>query len=204
MWQGTSGMRISEIKLILAPTDFSTASERALDVAIDFARLTGAAIEVLHVNLEAMCVLPPPGDVLASPVDMTEVLANSSMQLDAAVSRVRSAGDQCTGVSETGRTDAEIVDYARKRGAGLIVVGSRGRHGIGHVLLGSVAEKVVRHAPCPILVVPAAEQDLPRVSPDDEAPEVSAAPQPACRLSCRGCPAWGAWTDPPFPSTVAN
>ena len=173
-------MRIREIKLILAPTDFSPASDRALDVAIDIARMTGAALEVLHVNLEAMWVLPPPGDVVAAPVDMTEVLANSSMQLDAAVGRVRAAGIQCTGVSETGRTDAEIVDYARKRGAGLIVVGSHGRHGIGHVLIGSVAEKVVRHAPCPILVVPAGEQDMPRVSSDDdEAPEVSAAQQPA-------------------------
>lgn len=173
-------MRIREIKLILAPTDFSPASDRALDVAIDIARMTGAALEVLHVNLEAMWVLPPPGDVVAAPVDMTEVLANSSMQLDAAVGRVRAAGIQCTGVSETGRTDAEIVDYARKRGAGLIVVGSHGRHGIGHVLIGSVAEKVVRHAPCPILVVPAAEQDMPRVSSDEEeVPEVSAAQQPA-------------------------
>jgi len=174
-------MRIREIKLILAPTDFSPTSDRALDVAIDIARLTGASIEVLHVNLEAMWVLPPPGDVVASPVDMTEVLANSSMQLDAAVNRVRAAGIHCTGVAESGRTDAEIVDYARKREAGLIVVGSHGRHGIGHVLIGSVAEKVVRHAPCPILVVPSAEQEMPRVSPEDEEaePEISAAQQPA-------------------------
>lgn len=173
-------MRIREIKLILAPTDFSPASDRALDVAIDIARLTGAAIEVLHVNLEAMWVLPPPGDVVASPVDMTEVLATSSMQLDAAVNRVRAAGIQCTGVSETGRTDAEIVEYARNRAAGLIVVGSHGRHGIGHVLIGSVAEKVVRHAPCPILVVPSAEPEAVRVSNDEEEPELApSAPLPA-------------------------
>lgn len=172
-------MRIRDIKLILAPTDFSPASDRALEVAIDIARLTGSSIEVLHVNLEAMWVLPPPADVVASPVDMTEVLVNSSMQLDAAVDRVRAAGIHCTGVAESGRTDAEIVDYARKRGAGLIVVGSHGRHGIGHVLIGSVAEKVVRHAPCPILVVPAGEQEAPRVSSDDEEPEMTAAQQPA-------------------------
>jgi nucleotide-binding universal stress UspA family protein len=173
-------MRIRDIKLILAPTDFSPASDRALDVAIDIARLTGAAIEVLHVNLEAMWVLPPPGDVVTSPVDVAEVLATSSMQLDAAVNRVRAAGIQCSGVSESGRTDAEIVEYARKRGAGLIVVGSHGRHGIGHVLIGSVAEKVVRHAPCPILVVPALEQEMPRVSTDEEEEPVAIpAQQPA-------------------------
>ena len=176
-------MRIREIKLILAPTDFSPASDRALDVAIDLARLTGAAIEVLHVNLEAMWVLPPPVDVVAAPIDMTEILATSAVQLEAAVNRVRAAGIQCTGVSESGRTDAEIVEYARKRAAGMIVVGSHGRHGIGHVLIGSVAEKVVRHAPCPILVVPPLEAEVARVSPEpdqeEETPEFALSQQPA-------------------------
>ena len=166
-------MRIRDIKLILAPTDFSPTSDRALDVAIDIARLTGAAIEVLHVNLDAMWVLPPPGDVITSPVDMAEVLATSSMELDARVNRVRDAGITCTGVSESGRTDAEIVEYARNRCAGLIVVGSHGRHGLSHVLIGSVAEKVVRHAPCPILVVPPEDEEAPRVSPDEETTGVS-------------------------------
>ncbi|HEY4183717.1 MAG TPA: universal stress protein [Polyangia bacterium] len=163
-------MRIREIKLILVPTDFSTASDRALDVAMDLARLTGAAMEVLHVNLDAIWVLPPPVDLVATPVDMTDVLASSAIQLEAVVARVRGAGISCTGVSQTGRTDAEIVDYARTHAAGLIVVGSHGRHGLGHALLGSVAEKVVRHAPCPILVVPAAEGERPRVSSDEETP----------------------------------
>jgi universal stress protein A len=162
-------MRIREIKLILVPTDFSTASDRALDVAIDLARLIGAAMEVLHVNLDAVWVLPPPVDLVASPLDMTEVLANAAIQLEASVSRVRGAGVSCTGVSQSGRTDAEIVDYARTHAAGLIVVGSHGRHGLGHALLGSVAEKVVRHAPCPILVVPAGEEEV-RVPSDEETP----------------------------------
>lgn len=169
-------MRIRDIKLILAPTDFSPPSDRALDVAIDIARLTGAAVEVLHVNLEAMWVLPPPGDVIASPVDMAEVLATSSMELDARVNRVRAAGVSCTGVSESGRTDAEIVEYARKRCAGLIVVGSHGRHGLSHVLIGSVAEKVVRHAPCPILVVPPEDEDAPQLSTDDETADLTPSP----------------------------
>jgi len=178
IWHASKMMRINEIRLILVATDFSAVSERALDVAMDLARLIGAAIEVLHVNLEAMWVLPPPGDVVAAPVDLTEVLASSAIQLDATVARVRAAGIPCTGVSQTGRTDAEIVEYARTQSAGLIVVGSHGRHGLGHALIGSVAEKVVRHAPCPILVVPASEGEQPRASNEDESPAMIPVNQP--------------------------
>lgn len=53
-----------------------------------------------------------------------------------------------------GRSHAAIVEQARRTGAGLIVMGSHGRHGLSHALAGSVAEKVVQHAPCAVLVVP--------------------------------------------------
>jgi nucleotide-binding universal stress UspA family protein len=156
------------MKLILVPTDFGPTSDRALEVAIDVGRLTRAALEVLHVNSEAIWVVPPPGDVVTAPTDLAEVLTEASIQLDTVVARVRAAGVICTGVSQTGRTDAEIVEYARKRGAGMIVVGSHGRHGLGHALMGSVAEKVVRHAPCPVLVVPPIDESMPRAQPPDE------------------------------------
>jgi len=149
-------MHIRDIKLILVPTDFGPPSERALDLAIEVARLTNAEIEVLHVNTDAIWLVPPPGDMLVMPIDVAKLTAETELELDAVVSRVKAAGIPCTGVSQTGRTDAEIVDYARKREAGLIVVGSHGRHGLAHALSGSVAEKVVRHAPCPVLVVHAA------------------------------------------------
>ena len=167
------GMR--EIKLILVPTDFSPASERALEVAMDLARLTGAALELLHVDPATIWVLPPPGDVIAGPVDLSESLATSVIQLEATIARVRVAGLVCTGVSQAGKPDAEIVDHARARSAGLIVVGSHGRTGVSHLLAGSVAEKVVRHAPCPILVVPPVEEEAPRASPNEDTPELEAA-----------------------------
>jgi nucleotide-binding universal stress UspA family protein len=161
-------MRIRDIKLILVPTDFSPASDRALEMAIELAQLTGASLQVLHVNPEAIWAFPPPGDVVTAPIDLGDTLAASAMQLEAHVSRVRAAGISCTGVSQTGKTDAEIVDHARTCSAGLIVVGSHGRQGLAHVLVGSVTEKVVRHAPCPILVVPPLVEETLRVRSDDE------------------------------------
>ncbi|HEY8924865.1 MAG TPA: universal stress protein [Polyangia bacterium] len=161
-------MSFRDLKLILVPTDFGLTSERALEVAIDLGRLTRASLEILHVNSEAIWVVPPPGDVMVSPVDVGEALAESAARLEAVVARVRAAGLSCSGSSEVGRTDAEIVEYARKRQAGMIVVGSHARHGLSHAIMGSVAEKVVRHAPCPVLVVPPMEEPVPVVRPDDE------------------------------------
>jgi universal stress protein A len=165
-------MLIRDTKLILVPTDFGPTSDRALDVAIEIGALMRAALEILHVNSEAIWVVPPPGDVMIAPDTTVDVLADAALQLEAVVARVRARGLECSGASETGRTDAEIVDYARKRGAGMIVVGSHGRHGLSHALMGSVAEKVVRHAPCPVLVVPPMESSSPYARPDDETPAI--------------------------------
>lgn len=170
-------MSFRDLKLILVPTDFGPTSERALEVAIDLGRLTHATLEVLHVNTEAIWVVPPPGDVVVSPVDMAAVLAESTARLESVVARVRAAGLTCLGSSEIGRTDAEIVEYARKRRAGMIVVGSHARHGLSHAIMGSVAEKVVRHAPCPVLVIPPSDESSPALRPDDETPAVEYAAQ---------------------------
>jgi len=145
---------LGAVKLILVPTDFTEPSERALDAAMDLARLLGAAIELLHVNIDPTFVVPPPGDIMAVPIDISRAVATAEEQLEAAVARVRAGGLAVTGASESGRMHTEIVDHARKIGADMIVMGTHGRHGIGHALLGSVAEKVVQHAPCPVLVVP--------------------------------------------------
>src|SRR5207237_10504709 len=111
-------------------------------------------VESLRVKSDARSVYARPGGVMVSAVDVGNAVAESAARLEAVVARVRATGLTCTGSSEVGRTDAEIVEYARKRQAGIIVVGSHARHGLSHAIMGSVAEKVVRHAPCPVLVVP--------------------------------------------------
>lgn len=147
-------MNLDDLKLILVPTDFSESSASAVRVAVKLAQMFHASIEVLHVDLDAALVLPPPGDIIAIPIASESALAAAAERLEQTVAQVRQANVECTGSSASGRTHSAIVDHATQIGAGLIVMGSHGRHGLGHLLLGSVAEKVVQNAPCPVLVVP--------------------------------------------------
>ena len=91
----------------------------------------------------------------AVPVLFERVLANTAERLESLVADVRKAGVTCSSAEEMGRSHTAIVERAQLAGAGLIVMGSHGRHGLSRALLGSVAEKVVEHAPCAVLVVPA-------------------------------------------------
>jgi len=150
-------MGLGVVKRILVPTDFTEPSEEALDAAMDLGRLLGAtleSLEILHVNVDPTFVVPPPGDIMAIPIDVSRAVAAAAERLEATVQRVKAAGIPCSGASEMGRTHTEIIDHARKVGADLIVMGTHGRHGFGHALLGSVAEKVVQNASCPVLIVP--------------------------------------------------
>jgi nucleotide-binding universal stress UspA family protein len=149
-------MKLTNLKLMLVPTDFSDASTAALDTAMDLARIFHAAIELLHVDLDLALVMPPPGDIVALPMAMQGMRTDAAEKLNRAVAGVREQQIECTGASESGRTYSAIVDHAAQISAGLIVMGSHGRHGLGHLLLGSVAEKVVQNAPCPVLVIPVA------------------------------------------------
>lgn len=148
-------MRFDDLKLILVPTDFSDASTTALDAAVKLAQTFHAAIEILHVDLDSALVLPPPGDAISLPIAVEGALARATEKLKRIVADLCAKNIACTGASESGRTYGAIVEHAARIGADLIVMGSHGRHGLRHLLLGGVAEKVVRDAPCAVLVVPA-------------------------------------------------
>lgn len=147
-------MKLDDLKLILFPTDFSEASTAALSAAVTMAKTFHAAIEVLHVDLDPTLVLPPPGDVISMPVAMTNALTHAADKLDRIVADVHAKDVVCTSASALGRTHAAITEHAIQIGAGLIVMASHSRHGLGRFLLGSVVEKVVQNAPCAVLVVP--------------------------------------------------
>jgi len=147
-------MNLDELKLILVPTDFSEASAVAVRAAVVLARAFQAAIEVFHVDPDPALLLPPPLDVVSRPAAFERVLAETAEKLERVVAEIRRSGVSCTSASEVGRSDTSIIEQARRSGAGLIVMGTHGRRGLAHALVGSVAEKVVEHGGCPVLVVP--------------------------------------------------
>jgi nucleotide-binding universal stress UspA family protein len=93
-------------------------------------------------------------DMLSLPIDLPSVVNEASSRLATEEDRVRARGVACEGNVLVGRAENEIVDHAEKTHSDLIILGTHGRSGFGHVLLGSVAEKVVQHAHCPVLTVP--------------------------------------------------
>ena len=143
------------VRKILVPTDFSDASSEAVSTAIAFARAFSARVVLVHVFVEPTYVLPPPVEIATFPFDMSEILAKVQASLDGEMQRIEQAGIPVEGETISGRPAPEIVAHAKKVGADLIVMGTHGRSGFQHALLGSVAERVVHHSPCPVLVVPA-------------------------------------------------
>jgi nucleotide-binding universal stress UspA family protein len=124
-----------KVEDILFATDFSDASSAAAQLARDMAHRTGATLHVVH-------VVPPVTD----PADSTDRLEREARRLGSGISMESAL--------LSGRPARQIVDYARQKRIGLIVLGTHGRSGFSRAILGSVAEAVVRLAPCPVLTVP--------------------------------------------------
>lgn len=139
---------------ILVPTDFSAASEPALDFAVELARAAGASLTLVHVYNPTPYEIPE-GAPVTSVLNVDGVLAEFRRQLEGAKAKAEKAGAaRVDTLLVQGPAYAEIVRLAEQRGYGLIVMGTHGRSGFAHMLLGSVAEKVVRKAPCPVVTVP--------------------------------------------------
>lgn len=151
-------MSAEPVKRVVLATDFSDGAGRALTVAIRFAKLLGAAVDLVHVYpMAAAGVLSPVPGVVPLPPAPPDLLDEIERSLDAVATQVRAAGvDRLTTILQ-GRAADEIVAYANRVAADLIVMGTHGRTGIRRVLLGSVAEQVLRQARCPLLVVPPAD-----------------------------------------------
>jgi nucleotide-binding universal stress UspA family protein len=150
-------------KRILAPVDFSPCSERALEHAFAFAEKSGASVHVLHVwepspYVSATDVVYLSGEQQVFWDHMRRELGE---KLDALVERCRGdASDVQVEVSiEAGYTSKNILATLEKEPYDLVVMGTHGRKWLSHLLLGSVAAKVVRLAPCPVLTVRAPEPD---------------------------------------------
>ena len=142
---------IMKITSLLVATDFSAGAEVALASALPFAQRLGASIHLLHV-VEGFS-----GGAWGSEIYVSNIAELQAAIVRDAEVRLGRAADaiehklKVTTEVQVGRAAATVVDVARRRKSGLIVSGTHGRTGLSHLLMGSVAETIVRTAPCPVL-----------------------------------------------------
>ena len=143
-----------EIRKLLVPIDFSDCSRDGLSYAIRLAKATGGSLVLLHA-LKLLPYVTPDRfalyDAMPSPESLTQM---AEEQMQKFVAEVEFNGVPFEAKVELGHPAHEICDYAENCGADLIVTSTHGVTGLAHVLIGSVAEHVVRYARCPVLVVP--------------------------------------------------
>lgn len=154
------------LKRILVATDFSEASDAALEYGRQLARQFGASLDVLHVATElATSLLAPQGFT----IDLERLQRDTEEAARHRLGELISDEDRQdlharTAVRTAGKPAAEIIAYAQQERCDVIVVGTHSRSGLHHLLLGSVAERVVRLAPCSVLTVRHHQRDF--VRPD--------------------------------------
>lgn len=136
------------IKRILCPTDFSESSQACLSTAVSLAQTNDAELVLLHVK-EPPPVITAGGGVAAYPipVPVTKELEGKLKAIDPG------EGVQCSRQIVTGVPSTEISKFAEENDIDMIVLGTHGRTGLSRLLMGSVAEAVVRKAPCPVLTL---------------------------------------------------
>jgi len=141
---------IKPIQLILTPIDFGQASDHALDMAMQFGKVLEARLTLIHVVQTPSIVGFDSGMGVSQYID--EVTSQARQSLAQYAQRVQASGLACEAVTEIGSPFQLIVDYAATQQVDMIVMGTHGHTGLQHMLLGSVAERVVRLATCPVLV----------------------------------------------------
>jgi nucleotide-binding universal stress UspA family protein len=145
---------------ILCATDFSDTAEAAWEMACELARVHRASLVLVHVFVELPAYAAPdaPGPVVGEIWEDQRRWVRQS--LDERVNAARAAGLAAKALLVTGSPAPAIAETAAGEHASLLVIGTYGRTGINRLLIGSIAERVVRVAPCPVLTIkprPAAE-----------------------------------------------
>ncbi len=140
-------------KRICCPIDFSDASRAAMEVAADLARRNAGELTLLHAYPIPGYTFPD-GSVVASPKMMQDLADQAARHLDEWRAEAERLGaPRVAALTAVGEPAAEIVALAAEQKFDLLVLGTHGRTGLEHALMGSVAERVVRRARCPVLTV---------------------------------------------------
>jgi universal stress protein A len=137
---------------ILYPVDFSDYAEEILEYAVAVASRFNSELHLIHVipNLNYFT----PYESFLTPENMVAIERNIETEVDRDLTALaEKVSVPVKKVTKTGVTFVEIIEYVKEAGIDLVVMGTHGRSGIEHVLIGSVAEKVVRKAPCPVLTI---------------------------------------------------
>jgi nucleotide-binding universal stress UspA family protein len=138
-------------KTIVVATDFSEQANRAIDYAVELARKMDARVYVVNAYVPPTLTLP---DVAAAYTEAADQAADRAQRrLDLLVLGYHDARVPLEAVLRCGEPVDQVVNAAKQLHADLIVVGTHGRKGLSRALLGSVAESVVRNAPCAVLTV---------------------------------------------------
>ena len=146
-----------KIKTVLVPIDFSECSGKAVKYAVAFAKTFGAEIALVHVTDPY---------IPSSEMVTVDIAALKKEMIDAAEKELKTVCDETTtavpskAILRVGRPFHEVIEVANELKPDLIIVGTHGRTGLSHALLGSTAERIVRHANCPVLVLRENEADF--------------------------------------------
>jgi universal stress protein A len=148
---------IQNVKKILAPIDFSPHSIDAMRAAMELAKDVGAEVHLVHVIAPHHTFIPLP---LATSAEQSRELAREASMLEQAEEELAHLKKDELGNSNkvftfavVGHPVQKLVDYTKEQGIDLIVMSTQGRSGIEHALLGGTTEKIVRDAPCSVLVI---------------------------------------------------
>lgn len=150
------------LKRILVPIDFSGHSRKALQYAIPFARQFKASIDLIYVVEPTVYPADFSFGQVGFPAIEDELRKRGAEELDELVHRDIGRRVPARRAIRTGKAFYEIIQYAHEEKMDLIIIATHGHTGIEHALFGSTAEKVVRKAPCPVLVVRTDEREFVR------------------------------------------
>ncbi|MCE1273116.1 MAG: universal stress protein [Chlorobiaceae bacterium] len=141
-----------KIKKIICPVDFSGLSRKALQYANEFARMSDAKVFLVGVVENDPTINYSHG--------LEKERADEEQKLASLIDEEQMAGIVADYVIYEGFAEECILDYAKRQEADIIIMGSHGRRGLKRMILGSVAEHVIRRAPCPVLVVKENEHEF--------------------------------------------
>ena len=150
--KGGDTATMETIERIIVAVDFSKHADQALEVAVEFAKQFGAELHLVHA-LDVRIPVVTPYEVVIPTAFIEQARGAVASKLDVLVQKVATEGLTATPHLSEAPAASAIVELAEKLGADLIVMGTRGHTGLKHVLLGSVAERTLRHAPCSVLTV---------------------------------------------------